>query len=126
LKQNGGLFKTQGLPVARWQLSTHGGVRRSFDAGKTWQNVSVAGKDARFQAVFSSGEQVWVGGTAGVLFHSSDSGLTWEQVIPVAAGQKLQTDISHIEFSDPQTGAVITANGETWMTSDAGQTWRRK
>ena len=126
LKQNGALFKTQGLPVAQWQLSTQGGVRRSFDAGKTWQNVSVAGTDARFRAVFSSGDQVWVGGTAGVLFHSSDSGLTWEQVIPVAAGQKLQTDISHIEFSDPQTGAVITANGETWMTSDAGQTWRRK
>jgi len=125
-KQTGGLFKAHTLPVAQWQLSTEGAVWRSFDAGKTWQSMAIGGNGAGFRAIFSSGTQVWVGGAAGALYHSADSGLNWTLVIPAAAGQKLQSDVSHIEFSDPQTGAVITANGETWMTSDGGQTWRRK
>jgi Photosynthesis system II assembly factor YCF48/Putative zinc-finger len=125
-KQNGAFMKALATPIAHWELSPKGGVQRSFDSGKTWQNVVVDGNDAGFRAVFSSGVQVWVGGAAGALYHSTDAGLTWTQVIPAAGGQKLQSDVSHIEFSDPQTGVVTASNGETWLTSDGGQTWRRK
>jgi Photosynthesis system II assembly factor YCF48 len=125
-KQNGALVKALAAPLANWGLSPNGGVQRSFDAGKTWQSVAVGDKGDIFGAVFSSGTQVWVGGTAGALYHSADSGLTWTKVIPATAGEKLQSDVRHIEFSDPQTGAVTAANGETWLTSDSGQTWRRK
>jgi hypothetical protein len=125
-KQNGGPLKALALPVAQWGLSTNGVVQRSLDAGKTWQSVAVDGNGAGFRAVFSSGVQVWVGGTAGALYHSTDSGLTWTKLVPATAGQKLQANISHIEFSDPQNGTVMATNGETWLTSDGGQTWRRK
>ena len=124
--QNGAFMKALAAPVANWELSPKGGVQRSFDSGKTWQNVAVGGNGAGFRAVFSSGAQVWVGGTAGALYHSTDSGLTWTKIVHAAAGEKLLSDISHIEFSNPQTGAVTAANGETWLTSDGGQTWRRK
>jgi hypothetical protein len=124
-KQNGGPLKALALPVAQWELSTDGAVQRSFDAGKTWQSVAVDG-NGRFDAIFSSGTQVWVGGTAGALYHSTDSGLTWTKLVPATSGQKLQANISHIEFSDSQNGTVVATNGETWLTSDGGQTWRRK
>jgi hypothetical protein len=124
-KQNGGPLKALALPVAQWELSTDGAVQRSLDAGKTWQSVAVDG-NGRFDAIFSSGTQVWVGGTAGALYHSTDSGLTWTKLVPAAAGQKLQANITHIEFSDSQNGTVVATNGETWLTSDGGQTWRRK
>jgi hypothetical protein len=124
-KQNGALSKALALPVAQWELSTNGVVQRSLDAGKTWQIVAVDG-NSRFDAIFSSGTQVWVGGTAGALYHSIDSGLTWTKLVPATAGQKLQANISHIEFSDSQNGTVMATNGETWLTSDGGQTWHRK
>jgi len=125
-KQTGAFMKAFPAPVASWELAPNGGVQRSLDSGKTWQSVPVGGKGMAFHAVFSSGSQVWVGGTAGALYHSTDSGLTWARVVPATAAQKLQSDVSRIEFSDPQTGAITTANGETWITSDGGQTWRRK
>lgn len=124
--QNGAFMNALAAPGAKWELSPKGEVRRSFDAGKTWQSVAVGGNGAVVRAIFSSGTQVWVGGTAGTLYHSTDSGLTWTKIVPAAAGEKLRSDISHIDFSDPQTGAVTAANGETWLTSDGGQTWRRK
>ena len=125
-EQSGAFMKAPAAPVANWELSPKGGVQRSFDSGKTWQSVTVGGNGAGFLAVFSSGTQVWVGGTAGALYGSTDSGLTWTKIVPAAAGEKLRSDVTHIEFSDPQTGAVTAANGETWLTSDGGQTWRRK
>jgi hypothetical protein len=124
--QTGAFTKALAAPVANWEVASNGRVQRSFDSGRTWQAITVGGTDVAFHAVFSSGAQVWVGGVAGALYHSANSGLTWAKVIPATAGQTLKADISHIEFSDPQTGAVSATNGEVWLTSDAGQTWRRK
>ena len=125
-KQTGAFMKALPTPVAIWEVASNGRVQRSLDSGRTWQTIPVGGTDVAFHAVFSSGAQVWVGGVAGALYHSAISGLTWAKVIPATGGQTLKGDISHIEFSDPQTGAVSATDGEVWLTSDAGQTWRRK
>lgn len=103
-----------------WSLSTDGQVQRSLDSGKTWQIVPVAG-GIPFHAINSIGDDVWVGGAAGALYHSADSGRSWTRIQPVFTG-----DIARIAFSDAQNGAVSTADGEVWSTSDGGQSWRLK
>ncbi len=103
-----------------WSLSADGQVQRSFDAGKTWQIVPVAG-GVPFHAISSIGDDVWAGGAAGTLYHSTDSGRSWTKAEPGFTG-----DIAHIEFSDAQSGLVSTADGEVWITSDGGQSWRLK
>lgn len=109
-------------PVAQWSLSRKGELRRTFDQGNKWQKVTVNGTRSRFQAVSSSGPQVWVGGKKGILYHSADSGLTWLSVTPAAGGRQLTGDIYQIEFTDAQNGRVTT--GDTvWMTTDGGQNW---
>jgi hypothetical protein len=116
---------TLSVVLPKWTLSPKGAVQRSFDAGKTWQTISV-NPGMAFRALSAEGTQVWAGGNGGVLFHSADSGQTWVRVEPVASGQKLTGNITRIDFSDGQNGTVNTANGEAWSTSDGGQSWRRR
>jgi hypothetical protein len=110
--------------AARWTLSADGVPQRSFDSGKSWQAIQVAGSIA-FRALAANDSDIWVGGASGVLYHSSDAGQHWVQVRPVADGQPLTADIITLEFGDTQHGKLTTGNREVWTTSDAGQTWQR-
>jgi Photosynthesis system II assembly factor YCF48 len=110
---------------AEWSLSNSGAVERSYDFGRTWQIVSV-GDGLTFSALSSLGRDVWVGGSAGSLYHSSDSGQSWLKVEPIFESQRLQSDISSIRFSDAQNGELTTSGGEVWGTSDGGRSWRLK
>lgn len=78
------------------------------------------------RALSSSGFEIWVGGSNGALYHSSDAGQHWKQIQPTADGQTLTADIIGVEFTDSTHGTVSTASQETWTTADAGQTWQKK
>jgi hypothetical protein len=107
-------------PQLDWGLSPNGDVQRSLDFGKTWHIVPVA-DGSPFRAISSIGNDVWVGGNAGALYHSPDAGQSWTKVASVSTD-----DITLIEFSDPQNGVLNTANGQVWNTSDGGRSWRSK
>ena len=109
----------------RWTISSDGQLQHSVDSGKTWQPVTVADK-ATFRALSANGPDLWIGGPAGLLYHSSDAGGHWTQIKPVADGASLTTDIATIEFTDRQHGKLTTSTGEIWTTADAGQTWRKQ
>jgi hypothetical protein len=107
----------------RWTLSSDGTLQRSLDSGGTWQTIPVSSQTV-FRALAANGLDIWVGGTAGALFHSSDAGQHWTQVRPVLNGEALADDIIGVEFADTLHGKLTTANQETWITADAGQTWQ--
>jgi hypothetical protein len=115
------LSKTSG---PRWTLTPDGVLQRSFDAGQTWETVTVT-SNATFRVVSALGSDIWVGGAAGALYHSKDAGQHWEQVKPAVDGNALTADITGLEFSDAQHGKVASASG-LWTTSDAGQTWQKQ
>lgn len=110
------------LPTnVRWSLSADGKLRRSRDGGG-WENVAVA-PGAVFRAVAVVGPEVWAGGTAGALYHSSDGGQSWTRQLLQADGRPSAADIVRLEFSDARHGSAGDADGRTWTTSDGGQTW---
>jgi hypothetical protein len=117
--------KVRRSPLSRWTISSDGRLQHSIDAGLTWQPVAVADK-ASFRALSANGPDVWVGGAAGLLYHSGDSGSSWTKVKPAFANVTLTTDIAAIEFTDLQHGRITTSSGEVWSTEDAGQTWRKQ
>jgi hypothetical protein len=112
------LDKKDVSPVS-WSLSPNGDVQRSIDSGRTWQSLPVAGSP--FRAINALGNDIWVGGNAGALYHSADAGQSWTKISPVSTD-----DVTHIEFSDAQNGLLNTANGEVWTTSDGGRSWHSK
>jgi hypothetical protein len=107
-----------------WTVSPDGAVQRSFDSGKTWQPIPVAG-NVVFRALAANDADVWAGGSAGALYHSPDAGEHWTQIKPVADGKPLTADILTVQFSDAQHGSLTTADHETWTTTDAGETWHK-
>jgi hypothetical protein len=109
----------------RWTLSADGTLQRSLDTGATWQTIVVSSKTV-FRALAANDLDIWVGGSAGALFHSSDAGEHWTQVRPVANGAVLEDDIVGVEFTDTLHGRLTSSTEETWITADAGQTWNKQ
>lgn len=110
---------------AQFVLSPEGQLQRSFDSGKSWEPVPVVER-AKFTAIAVMGPEVWVGGAAGVLYHSADNGRQWKLMKPSVQGVALTADITSVRFTDMQHLAVITSDGQAWTTADGGQTWERK
>lgn len=109
---------------AQWTLSPEGVLQRSFDSGATWTPVTVA-PNLALRAVSASGNDVWVGGAVGALFHSSDNGMHWTQVRPSSEGKVLTGEIIGVEFKDLTHGQLSTTH-EVWATEDGGKTWSRR
>ncbi|MDP9161948.1 MAG: YCF48-related protein [Acidobacteriota bacterium] len=108
----------------QWRLSGNGSPQRFVQASGAWETVLVSPGGA-FLAIFSLGNEVWVGGANAALYHSSDAGLHWSAIKPMTNGEFLKGDVTAIEFVDPQHGKLTTANEEVWTTEDAGQSWQR-
>jgi photosynthesis system II assembly factor YCF48-like protein/putative zinc finger protein len=109
----------------RWTLTSDGTLQRSLDFGRTWQTIPVASQ-ANFRALAAGGKDIWVGGSKGALYHSTDAGQNWTQVQPIAAGVALNDDIIGVEFPDVLHGKLTTSNKETWTTEDGGQSWNKQ
>jgi len=109
----------------RWTLSSDGTLQRSLDSGRSWETIPVSNKTT-FRALAADGLDIWVGGSGGALFHSSDAGQRWTQVRPVANGEALTDDIIGVEFTDTRHGKLTTSDEESWVTADAGQTWQKQ
>lgn len=116
---------TPGKLVPRWTLSSDGTLERSFDAGNTWETVPLP-TPARFYVLSAHGMDIWLGGSAGALYHSSDAGWHWIHVQPVANGQALTQDVIGMEFIDDDHGVLTTSTNQQWATEDCGQSWQRK
>lgn len=111
--------------LPRWTLSADGTLQRSFDSGRTWDTITVAGQ-SRFRALAADGLEIWVGGAQGALYHSSNAGQDWIHVQPSSNGETLTEDIIGVEFVDKEHGTVTTSGQEKWVTSDAGQSWQKQ
>jgi photosystem II stability/assembly factor-like uncharacterized protein len=111
--------------IPRWTLSSDGTLQRSLDSGMTWETIPVSSQTI-FRALAANGLNIWVGGAAGALFHSSDAGEHWTQVRPMVNGETLVDDIIGVEFRDALHGKLTSSIEGIWITADAGQTWQKQ
>jgi len=121
----GPLLKTRAMPIPRWALTADGTLQRSFDMGRSWEPITVS-LEASLRALAANGLDIWVGGTAGALYHSEDAGEHWVKVQPVSDGRSLTADVIGVEFTDFEHARLNTSSGEVWTTEDAGLTWQKR
>jgi hypothetical protein len=108
----------------RWTLAEDG-LQRSLDGGMTWQGVAVACA-CKLRALATVGAHVWVAGSHGALYHSSDAGEHWNRVFASGMAGPVATDIVGVEFTDPEHGKITTASRQVWTTSDSGDSWQEQ
>ena len=113
------------LPTADWTISAAGKVQRSRDGRKSWEELDVD-RNVVFRVVFAVGPDVWLGGSKGALYHSTDGGQHWTRVNIATGSTTVADDVIHIEFKDAQHGTVGTAAGDSLTTTDAGQHWQKQ
>ncbi len=109
-------------PKVTWQISG-GALKKSVDSGRNWQNAFHP--DRPLLCYASIQQDVWAGGVAGTLFHSSDNGVTWTTVQPAIHDLHLSADITSINLKNGQEFTLTTASHELWSTPDGGKTWQR-
>jgi len=118
-------LQTKAMPIPRWALTADGTLQRSFDMGRSWEPITVS-LETSLRALAANGLDIWVGGTAGALYHSEDAGEHWVKLQPISDGRPLTADIIGVEFTDFEHGRLNTASGEVWTTEDAGLTWQKR
>lgn len=115
----------QGPASAQWSISASGEVQRSEDSGKTWEDVKVA-DGVTFRVITDVDRDLWAGGSAGALYHSSDGGVIWNRVAVTSEGNPVTEAIVGIQAPSPLRVVVALASGQQWITDDGGQRWRIK
>lgn len=119
-----GARKLQSKDVAAQWSFAQGMLRRSLDGGASWQTALQL--ERPLLCFGAQGSDVWAGGQAGTLFHSSDGGTTWVQVQPSTKAGSLSADIVAIEIRGPAEIVLSTSTNESWITPDGGKTWEKK
>lgn len=104
-----------------WRVSDAGALEESRDCAGGWASIALP-EPVVVRVVQSVGSVLWVGGKKGALFSSSDAGQHWNKVQVPA----MSADVVAIVFGTPTHGWVSTANGESWVTTDGGVTWKHR
>jgi len=106
-----------------WRVTPQGHLEHY--AADRWSRVP-ADQTTVFRAVGVIGNEVWAGGNGGVLFHSADGGLHWNQAWMAGPSGTETAAIVSISFDDSRHGVVATDAGVSYATSDGGTTWTRQ
>jgi photosystem II stability/assembly factor-like uncharacterized protein len=115
-------------PLSVTLTITAGVLQRSVDSGQSWQDALRSSHPLLCYATHD--EEIWTGGQAGTLFHSTDGGVTWVQVQPSINGRQLGSDITHIDLIThvdlPGPAQIlVSTDNEIWSSTDGGKIWEK-
>lgn len=116
-----------------WVVGAQGLVARSYDEGKTFQEVN-AGVDANLNDVYVRGGRIWIVGDAGTILKSTDGGRSFVKSIYTSrhkAGKDAQNsarevDLYSVQFTDADYGYVVGDSGLILASTNGGISWREQ
>lgn len=104
-------------------VGEEGKIIRTINGGTNWdENVSITPQTGNtLRAVEFEGNIGWIVGDGGVIYKSTDKGVTW-----TALSSGVSSDLLDLSFINSQTGWICGAGGLILHTSDGGETWTQQ
>jgi len=99
----------------------YGGVLKTTDCGNTWHYQSVSGDN--FMAMDIHGDEIWMCGYTGSVYHTTDGGADWTRIRNGADITLPRYRMQSIVFKDSMNGWAVTDDGQLIHTDDAGKHW---
>ena len=102
-------------------ICCYGFVMKTVDGGKTWVPTSVTGDN--FTGIRLIGNDVWVCGYYGSIYHSPDNGASWDRL---RNGNDLTQEayrLNDLTFTDQLHGWAVGEGGKVVYSSDGGHHW---
>jgi photosystem II stability/assembly factor-like uncharacterized protein len=101
-------------------VSGGGDVWRTADGGATWIETlpGLGDLPASWGVSFLDEQRGWVAGVHGIVFETTDSGITWHSL-----NSGNGAELNDIEMFDSQRGLAVGINGYVFRTEDGGARW---
>jgi len=113
-----------------WRFGAKGLIEKSTDAGKTWNRQPSPVTVDLLSGSAPSEKVCWAIGVSGIVLRTLD-GENWEKLgSPTAdkVGETISASVSlrSITARDSLHATITTADGQTFVTTDGGKTWREE
>lgn len=109
---------------------------RSRDRGKTWKRTALGTSERPIEQVWgTSGEDIWIAGSGGLLSHSKDHGLSFQSVkhglspnaiVQSVAGRGDEVWAAAAEYADRPDDEMNPATSVLLRSKNHGKTWTRE
>lgn len=116
-----GLNNIYMLSAATGYVAGYGAVLKTTDYRRTWQFQNVSGDD--FTAMDIHGDEIWMCGANGGIFHTTDAGAHWQTLRNGNDITLKRYYLRCILFADSQYGWAAGEDGIVLHTDDGGRHW---
>ena len=99
----------------------YGAVMKTTDRGNTWNFQDVEGDN--FSAMDIHGDEIWMCGTNGGIYHTYDGGAHWKNLRNGNDITLPRYYLRAILFKDVQNGWAVGDDGKVIYTRDGGEHW---
>ncbi len=99
----------------------YGTVMKTTDRGNTWNFQDVNGDN--FNAMDIHGDEIWMCGYTGSIFHTTDGGNSWQRLRNGNDITLPRYYLMDIVFKDELNGWAVCDNGKMIHTDDGGNHW---
>jgi photosystem II stability/assembly factor-like uncharacterized protein len=116
-----------------WVAGAEGLVARSFDDGRSFQDVDAGVKDG-LNDIYIRGDRIWIVGDGGVILRSTDGGRSFlksfyaSRARSSADGQNDSgaIDLYSTQFTDRDYGYIVGDKGVILSSTNGGLSWREQ
>ncbi len=118
------LFGLNGIKMMtpdRGYIYGYGTVMQTTNGGATWTFQDVKGDN--FTAMEAHGDEMWLCGSSGGIYHTLNGGVNWEELRNGSDITQKRYYLRCITFKDSNTGWAAGDNGALIYTDDGGRHW---